>query len=169
MSDNAIENAIRDRRSVRRFESAPVDARDLQALLEGARWAPSGLNNQPWRFITITDRTVMDRLASLTKYRAIVRSCAACVAVFFHLPSGYNRDKDLMSIGAAIQNILLTAHSRGLGAVWLGEILNKKNDASAILETDADHELMALIALGHPAESPASTRASIESLVLKKI
>ena len=71
-----------------------------------------------------------------------------------------------MSIGACIQNILLAAESLGIGAVWLGEILNRRDDVNGILGIEDENELMAVIALGHSDEEPRSTRKETESLML---
>ena len=166
---NSIIASIIGRRSIRAYTGEPVDDDSIMAILEAARWAPSGLNNQPWRFVIIRDKSVRENLSALTKYRRIVRECDVCVAVFFHSPSGYDRDKDMMGIGAAIENMLLAAHSMGLGAVWLGEILKSKAEVSSLLGIDSDHELMAVVAIGHPAEKPSSKRDRLDSLVIKRI
>ena len=166
---NEIMSSITGRRSIRSYTGEPVDDGLIMTLLEAARWAPSGLNNQPWRFVIIRDRAVRERISNLTTYRRIVRECDACVAVFFHAPSGYDRDKDMMGIGAAVQNMLLAAHSLGLGAVWLGEILKRKGEVNTILGVDSDHELMAVVAFGHPAENPESDRIDLESLIIKRL
>jgi len=105
----------------------------------------------------------------LTHYGRVVRSSALCVAVFYHVPSGYNRDKDILGIGACIQNMLLAAHSLSLGAVWLGEILNRKSDVNSLLGLDGSFELLAVIALGHPDERPESERRPMEELVVKSV
>ena len=89
-------------------------------------WAPSGLNNQPWRFVIVRDSQLRSDLADCTKYGKIIRNAPVCIAVFMDQSKSYDRVKDLQAIGACIQNMLLSIHDLGLGAVWLGEILNKK-------------------------------------------
>ena len=82
--------------------------------------------------------------------------------------SSYNRDKDLMAIGASIQNMLLEAHSLGLGGCWLGEILNKKEEVEKFLGLDEDLEIVAVITLGYSNEkSPKGTRKKLENLLIK--
>lgn len=169
MEENPILAAIHQRRSVRKYTDEPVSEELVAQVLEAGRWAPSGLNNQPWRFVIIRDEKTRQGLSTLTKYSRIVRECALCIAVFYHIPDGYNRDKDLMGIGAAIENMLLAAHSLELGAVWLGEILNRKDQVHGLLGTDPEDELMAVIALGHPDEAPHSKRNRLESLIIKTI
>jgi nitroreductase len=80
-----------------------------------------------------------------------VASANVLIAVFLDNASGYDRTKDVQAIGACIQNMLLYIHSMGLGAVWLGEILKSREEVLRIVNGPEDFELMAVIALGHPA------------------
>ncbi|MCP4133396.1 MAG: nitroreductase family protein [bacterium] len=167
MTTNEILTAIFKRRSIRKFKDTDIPGVLVGKILDAARWAPSGLNNQPWRFSVIKEKAIKDKLSGLTKYGRIVKKSNTCISVFYHTPSGYSRDKDLMSIGAAIENMLLTAESLEIGAVWLGEILNQKEDVNTLLGIDPDNELMAVIALGYPNEAPSKDRKELESLMLK--
>ncbi|MFA5117662.1 MAG: nitroreductase family protein [Candidatus Omnitrophota bacterium] len=145
-------DCIKKRRSVRKFTaSLPQDA-DIAEILEAGRWAPSGLNNQPWRFLVIKGQEQKDGLLGFTKYAAIIQSAPCVIVVCMDNTVLYNRDKDLMAMGACIQNMLLAACSLGLGACWLGEILNKKQEVAGFLKLDADLEVMAVVALGYPDE-----------------
>jgi nitroreductase len=154
----AILDIIRSRRSIRKYDSRPVSDNLLEDVLEAGRWAPSGLNNQPWRFAVVKDHSTKDKISGLTHYSRIVRESAVLIAVFLDTPSGYHRLKDAQSIGACLQNMLLEAHSLGLGAVWLGEILKNAEQVREILGLTNDLELMAVVALGYPAESPRPTK-----------
>ncbi len=152
MCQDGIMHALLERRSIRRFTPDPVGPEILGALLEAARWAPSGLNNQPWRFVTVEKREKLDELAGFTKYNKILISSTAAIAVFIDTEKIYHREKDIQSIGAAIQNILLAAHGMGVGSCWLGEILNRGPEVGKALGAKENHELMAVIALGFPFE-----------------
>lgn len=158
---------IKTRRSIRKFKEEPVPDNLIYEILEAGRWSPSGKNNQPWRFVVIKNKSVKESLASLTKYSSIVKSSDFCVAVFYHTPSGYDRDKDLMSIGSCIQNMLLQAHSLNIGSVWLGEILKNKGKINPILEVDQENENMALIAFGYSDEEADSDRISMNEILIK--
>jgi nitroreductase len=169
MKNNDILSAIKSRRSIRKYKSDDITAKTMDQILEAGRWAPSGLNNQPWKFCVIKDSNIKKNLATLTVYGRIVRQCNACIAVFYDLPRGYDRDKDVMAIGACVQNMLLASRSLGIGSVWLGEILNRKKEVNLLLGVGDKCELMAVIALGYPAESPKSSRRAMKSFILKKI
>ncbi|HPL88604.1 MAG TPA: nitroreductase, partial [Deltaproteobacteria bacterium] len=142
-----MHDAIRQRRSIRRFTREPVSDDLVEEILDAARWAPSGLNNQPWRFAVIRDARVKERLASLTRYGSIIRSADVVIAVFFDTASGYDRTKDLQSIGACIQNMLLAIHESGLGGVWLGEILKSSSEVKSLLQAPDAYEFMAAVAV----------------------
>ncbi len=169
MKTNDVMKAITGRRSIRKYTKGIVPEESLQAILEAGRWAPSGLNNQPWSFAILRDPEQKNVVSKLTTYSRIIVESNLCICVFYNIPEGYDRDKDTMSIGACIQNMLLAAHSFDIGAVWLGEILNRKADVNSLLGIGKDHELMAVIALGLPAETPRSSRKKLQSLILKEI
>jgi nitroreductase len=163
---DAIE-AISTRRSVREFTDEPVSAAELDRAIEAARWAPSGLNNQPWRFMKVEDRSLINDISVLTKYRGVMAGAAALIAVFLDGQDTYDRTKDLMAVGAAVENLLLAAHEEGLGACWLGEILARRSEVEALLEVSDDLELVAVIAMGRPATRERSgVRHPLDKILL---
>lgn len=144
---------IKTRRSIRKFTEEPVSDGIIDRIIEAGTWAPSGLNNQPWKFAVVRDKELRAKIAALTRYSRTILSANILIAVFLDNSLSYDRTKDCQGIGASIQNMLLTIHSLGLGAVWLGEILKNKDRVRKVLVEDlTDLELMAVIALGHPAE-----------------
>jgi len=151
MEKTRIVEIIKSRRSIREFLVDPVEDSIIEDILEAGRWAPSGLNNQPWRFVVVRDREIAGLLAGCTRYGSIIYSAPLLIAVFLDRDVMYDHTKDVQACGAAIQNMLLAAHGMGLGAVWLGEILNKKDEVRAILSAPGSLELMAVVAIGYPA------------------
>lgn len=160
---------ITERRSVRHFADHPVTRELVDAILEAGRWAPSGLNNQPWRFAVIRDRKLKLKIAEQTKYHRIIEEAPVIISVFLDNDALYHREKDIQGIGAALQNMLLMAHSLELGAVWLGEILKNGEQVCKLLELPSHYELMAVIATGYPTNNHKSKevdRKPLEELVL---
>ena len=165
--DSPIMKAIHERRSVRHFTDAPVSRDLIMTAIEAASWAPSGLNNQPWRFAIIRDKPMKEALAALTKYSNILKSASVLIAVFLDKEASYDYTKDCQAIGACLQNLLLSLHSMDLGAVWIGEILKNKERVIEILDLPERLELMAVVAVGHPASrNQKSNRRPIEELIL---
>ncbi|MGE4422041.1 MAG: nitroreductase family protein [Pseudodesulfovibrio sp.] len=167
--DNPVLQAIRERRSIRKFTADPVDKETLKTILEAGQWAPSGKNNQPWRFLVVTrDDPRMEKLAQCTEYSPIVRASAACICVFLDKATMYSEMKDHQGAGACIQNMLLAIHTLGLGAVWLGQIVNDQAAPLAALGlSEAELELEAVIVLGHPNQKGGSKRKPLSELMLE--
>ena len=158
---------ISSRRSIRKYRNEPVSDRLINEILEAGRWAPSGLNNQPWRFAVIKDPAVKKLLSGLTNYSGIILDSDFCIVVFYNTSAGYHREKDIMSIGACIQNMLLYSHYLGIGSVWLGEILKNRDKINEILNIDCMNEFMALIAFGYPDEQATGDRLKMSEILLK--
>ena len=162
-----LDKLILTRRSVRYFKKDMIADEDIQLLLQAAMWAPSGLNNQPWRFRIVSQTAEKDGIAGFTKYAYIIKGAPVSICVFLDNTAVYNREKDILAIGACIQNMLLKAHAIGLGSCWLGEILNQKEQVRQFLKIPEDFELMAVISLGYPkGKQASSSRKKLKSLIL---
>jgi len=165
-----VQEAIRARRSIREFTGDRVSRDALHRIVESGRWAPSGLNNQPWRFILVRDRSVHEELAQLTTYSHIIRGAQALIVVFLEREAMYNEVKDHQAAGACIQNMLLAAEELGLGAVWLGQILQNSGKVNELFSLDDAFELMAVLAIGHPFHrNQKSQRKPLADLILQEI
>lgn len=159
-------DAIKNRRSIREFEKTDVSDELIGEILDAGRWAPSGSNNQPWRFVIVRKKEVLEDLAGQTDYGDIIKNAPVCISVFIDKNSMYDRTKDTLAIGACIQNMLLATHSLGLGSVWLGEILKNREIVAEILKTPESYELMAVIAVGYPTKRErTSGRKPLEKLI----
>ncbi len=161
---------IYTRRSVRQYTDRPVERAELIEIIKAGTWAPSGLNNQPWRFVIIQSEGVRQKLADLTTYHVAIERAPACIAVFADRNAMYNDVKDHQAIGACIQNMLLAAHALGLGTVWLGEILRNADAVRTLLGLPEEMELMAIVTVGHPKpQKRNSHRKDISEVLLKEL
>ena len=162
-------DAIKTRRSVREFTDRGVDDIVIEEIIDAGRWAPSGLNNQAWRFIVVRNNDIRNELSKHTHYGAILKNAPSLIVVFLDSEQMYDHTKDVQSIGACIQNMLLALHSLGLGGVWLGEILKKKEKVNELLGAPESYELMAVVALGYPANKKrTSERKGISELTFRE-
>ena len=162
--------AIYKRRSIREFTGEEVSVSQLHEIVKAGIWAPSGLNNQPWRFVIVRKTEIKEQLARQTHYGHIVREANALIAVFLSRDDMYDTVKDCQAAGACIQNILLAAEALGLGAVWLGQILKNKDEVNRILELNENFDLMAVVALGHPQHrNQKSHRKEFTTFLLKQL
>ncbi|HIE47462.1 TPA: nitroreductase family protein [Candidatus Bipolaricaulota bacterium] len=149
---NEVLRAIKERRSIRSFKTDPVEPEKIEAILEAARWAPSGKNTQPWRLVVVESREKREQLGRLVTQMDMIRTAPVTIAVLLDTQAGYDRTKDVQAIGACAQNILLAAHSLGLGACWIGRVRDEQ--VERVLGAKEHEELMMLIPVGYPKESP---------------
>lgn len=146
--------AIRSRRSIRRFTSEPVSDEAIQALLEAAMSAPSAGNQQPWEFVVIKDRAVLDAIPSVHPHAQMCREAQAAIVVCGNLERDSHRGFWVQDCAAATQNILIAATDRGLGSVWCGVYPreDRVKGLRNLLGLPDDIMPLALIPLGQPAE-----------------
>ena len=147
--------AIKTRRSVRRFTTRAIPDEVLEDIIDCARLAPSGHNEQPWTFVVITDPEVRSRLAQEAGKGRFIADAPACVAVFCRSGAA----TPLEDACAATENIMLAAHSYGIGSCWVNSY-KKGHSATvaALLGCPRERELMVLIALGYPEEIPSPAK-----------
>jgi nitroreductase len=145
--------AILTRRSIRRYTSQPVSEERIEELLRAAMSAPSTNNGQPWHFVVIDDRKILQEIPRFHPYASMLRE--APLAILVCVDRRINHEGFLVQDGsAATENLLLAAHALGLGAVWLGiypleERISGMRKLLALPETILP---LALISIGYPAE-----------------
>lgn len=169
--DNPVLKALRERRSIRKFTEDSITDEQLSAVLEAGRWAPSGKNNQPFRFLVLRrDDPRTEKMAELTVYSHIVRGADTLIGVFLDRRVLYHELKDHQSAGGCIQNMMLAAHSLGLGTVWIGQIMNNAPQVLDALElSPEDYEFIAFIAAGVPAQEGSTNRKPLEDLMIEPL
>jgi nitroreductase len=112
--------ALMGRRSIRRYTQEPVPDETVKKLLQAAMNAPSAGNGQPWQFIVIRQREILDAVPSIHPYSQMLREATLAIAVCGDLSLEIYKGFWVQDCSAATQNILIAAHGLGLGAVWLG-------------------------------------------------
>lgn len=160
---------IKGRRSIRKYKPMSVTEEDLNAVLEAARWAPSWANTQCWQFVLVRAPEVKAKLAETLPstnpaLSAITDAPVVIVACAELKKSGYRKGEPLTNKGdwfmfdtaLALQNLVLMAHSLGLGTVHVGRFDAEK--AAQILEVPEDIVVVELIPLGYADEVPEVRR-----------
>ena len=152
--ENPVINAILKRRSIRRYSGKPVNKSTVELLLKAGMYAPSARNQQPWHFIVITDRDLLTRITEIHPYAGMLSGAELAILVCgdedLELSKGYWS----VDCAAATQNILLAAHSIGLGAVWLGVYPReeRQKDIRELFNLPGHVHPFSLISVGYPAE-----------------
>jgi nitroreductase len=155
--------AIRTRRSIRKYKSEPVDDRTLETVLEAARQAPSWSNTQCWRFVVVrnaeTKGRLSDTLTETNPARDAVRNAPIVIVACAEMEkAGYKggqvtTDKGdwfMFDVALAMHNLVLAAHDVGLGTVYVGLFDAKK--AAGILSVPEGYCVVAITPLGYPDE-----------------
>lgn len=144
--------AIFTRRSVRKFTQDPVSEESVRTMLEAAMNAPSAGNGQPWHFVVVTERNLLERAAEINPNAAMARHAPMGILVsgdekLERFPGYWVQD-----CSAALQNLLLAAHALGLGAVWTG--IHPKPDRvegfRELFSLPPRVHPLGLVVLGHP-------------------
>lgn len=156
-SDAVIEN-IMTRVSVREFTEQPVSKDTLDLLVKAGMAAPSAVNKQPWAFVVVTDREVLDSLNSVKEFFNLKTATAAIVVCgdLDKAMEGEGQQYWVQDCCAATENILLAAHAYGLGAVWCGvyPIQATVDGVKRVLDLPENIVPLDVITLGYPAENP---------------
>lgn len=144
-------DAITSRRNVRTYSDRPIDARDLDRILEAGRRAPSSRNTQPWDFVVVTDRERLAALAGVWRGAAYVAGSAATVALIAPITqSGPQRAE--YDLGQVTMSMMLAAADQGIAS---GHTAVADQDlARALLDMPADRRCAYLVAFGYPADRP---------------
>lgn len=189
-----LKSAIEMRRSTRRYQDRAVPRELLEELMESACWAPSADNMQPWYFVVLTKqediermRETMERVSEeirphleelfprhprvVNETTAFLRRLGgATVYVLAFLQKDYGRVRDSMleSTAAAIQNLLLSAHEKGLGTCWVNAVTGL-GYGPALQELFAPDkgEFVSLVALGWPDQNPRTPSRKPDRWVIR--
>ena len=161
--------AIRTRRSVRKFSDRPVEPEKLQAVLEAAQQAPSWANLQCSRYIVVEDPAAKARISELSyvesffatrgykanpAQKALAEAPVVIVACANPGDSGELRGQQyyLTDVGIATENLMLAAHALGLGSVFVGVF--DEEQLGELLGIPAELRIVGLFPLGYPLEEP---------------
>ena len=138
-------DALRTRRSCRKFADREVDPGLVEQVVEAGRLASTARNEQPWEFVVVTDADARGRIASTTDHGPFIADAPVCIVVLAADTKYYLEDGS-----AATQNLLVAAHALGLAACWVAG--DKKPYAPQIIKEVGAPEgmhLVAMVALGY--------------------
>jgi nitroreductase len=149
-----IQNIIIHRRSIRKYKTDAISNEQIDKLLQAAMYAPSANNLQPWHFVVVTDRSIIDKITEIHPYAKMLKNAPLAILVCADQQIEKTEGYWVQDCSAAIQNILLAAHGMELGSVWLGvyprteRILSVKN----LFKLPENIYPLSIIAIGYPDE-----------------
>lgn len=148
----AVLDNIHARKSVRSYTEEPVSPEQVETLLKAAMAAPSGMNQQPWRFVVVREQATKDKLASgfnkmIAKAPVVIVVCGKTRGK----TGGTNRNWTA-DCAAATENLLLAAEALGLGAVWTAcyPYEDRMNPAIEALGLPDNVSPYCIVPVGHP-------------------
>ncbi|MFH1781997.1 MAG: nitroreductase [Candidatus Omnitrophota bacterium] len=167
---NDLNELMKSRRSIRKYLDKPIPKEIVEDLIDVSKWAPSGMNHQPWGFIAIQDKALIKELSDrsipyikklieenpqLRRYKR--RMSVENFSIFYHAPcviiilgkkESYSCDMDC---AMAAQNLMLKAHSLNIGSCWVGmmNVLEKDEWFRKRFEIPEEYKIVAPLALGY--------------------
>lgn len=174
-----VKECILERRSIRKFKDQPIDEAVLREIVEEASFSPSWKNTQIVRYTAVSDPELKEKISKCTSGYAgnafNISGAPTVIAVsIVKNRSGYERDGSfttnkgtgwqMFDAGIAAQTFCLAAHEHGIGSVILGII--DYEEIASLLNIPDTQELVTLIPIGYPAESPeAPRRKTVDDLL----
>lgn len=155
-TEEAVFKNIYSRTSVRSYNSEKIPVETLKELIKAGMAAPTAGNMQPWEFLIIDKPETLEEMGSIHKFSAPAKGATAAIVVLANMDTYKKRPEFspfwITDTSVATENILLAAHSIGLGAVWLSVYPSAERDEKlrAILNIPANRNILCFIALGHP-------------------
>jgi nitroreductase len=151
--------AIRRRRSVREYTGDPIPREDLETIVDAGRLAATGNNKQPWDFVVVTEREMIDELKVASRW---MEKAGAIIAVVMDSSSRWWLEDG----SAAVENMLIASTALGYGSCWLeGYTLPREEEFKALLGVPEEKRLLTLVPIGVPTEWPTKDKKSLEDVI----
>ena len=151
--------AIRKRRSVRDFTGDSIPREDLEKIVDAGRLAATGNNKQPWDFIVITNRDMIEKLKVASQW---MEKAGAIIAVVLDPSSRWWIEDG----AAAVENMLIASTALGYGSCWLeGYTLLCEEEFKQLLDIPGDKRLLTLVPVGVPVEWPTIEKKPLEEVI----
>ncbi|HEY5560439.1 MAG TPA: nitroreductase family protein [Clostridiaceae bacterium] len=145
---------IMNRRSTRSYTNKKVEDELIDILLRAAMAAPSAGNGQPWNFVVIKDKDILNEITSFQPYSKMLKEASLAIVVCADIKNKDYHGFWVQDCAAATENILLMAEEIGLGAVWLGAYPNEATivPLSELLKLPKEIIPLSIVSIGYPKE-----------------
>ena len=151
--------AIRKRRSVREYTGDSIPREDLETIVDAGRLAATGSNKQPWDFIVVTEREMIDKLKVASKW---MEKAGAIIAVVMDPSSRWWVEDG----SAAVENMLIASTALGYGSCWLeGYTLPREEEFKELLGVPKEKRLLTLVPIGVPTRWPTKEKKPLEQVL----
>ncbi|MEI6576194.1 MAG: nitroreductase family protein [Bacteroidota bacterium] len=150
-----MKNPVFDRRSIRKYTSQQIEKEQLDLLVGAAMFAPSAGNQQPWQFVIVDKRDVLDELILSGPYTSALKTAQAAIIVCADMERVTREGFWIQDCSMAGHNIMLEAYNLGLGSVWIGCYPREDRMANVArtLRLPSFAIPLTIIAIGYPDET----------------
>lgn len=154
MENDRFIDTLLTRRSIRRYLEKKIPGDTIMSILKTGMYAPSAVNKQPWHFLVIDDLSIFKKITAIHRYASFITGASQAILVLGDEHLHHDTDYWHVDCAASTQNMLLAAHSLGIGSCWIGIYPRKKriSDFSALFDLPSHIKPFALVALGYPDE-----------------
>ena len=139
-------DAVRTVLAVRHYQDKPVPPEVVRRIVEAGRLTGSSMNGQPWHFIVVEERDTLRQLGALARTGPYIAQAALAIVVAIE-----KTPYAVSDASRAIQSMILTAWSEGVGSNWVGFL--GMNEARSLLDIPDDLEVLAILPFGYPARA----------------
>ncbi len=150
-------DAVRTALAVRNYQDKPVPAATIQRIVEAGRLTGSSMNGQPWHFVVVQNRDVLRQLGAMARTGPYIAQAPLAIVVVM--------EKSVYAISdgsRAIQSMILTAWSEGIGSNWVG--FQGMDEVKPLLGIPGDMNVLAILPLGYPAQAAGRGRKRRKAL-----
>ncbi|MFA5033400.1 MAG: nitroreductase family protein [bacterium] len=150
-----VSQAIKERRSVRAYNSKEIPEEALNKLLESARLAPSASNRQQWKFIVVRDKDTRKALSNAASNQKFIADAPVVIAAVSTNPERIMScavPAYAVDLAIAVDHITLQATALGLGSCWIGAF--SQEEVKKILNVPDEYKVVSLLPVGYPSDSP---------------
>lgn len=160
---NTFLKFLKGRRSIRSFQNKAIPEKELDMILDAGRWTPSASNRQPWEFIVIKDKEMIEKLSKTLFYGKFIKEVPMAIAIVAKIktsPKWYLIDTSLVSM-----NMMLMAWTLGIGTCWIGAM--NRGKAKEIIGLGENDHLLTILPFGYiKGEIPEPTpRKPVDKIV----
>lgn len=153
MADNLNIDWILQRRSIRKYKNKRISDEEILTVLKAAMYAPSAVNKQPWHYIVVDDKDIFNKFVEIHPYSTFLADASHGILICGDEELQHGDGYWIVDCGAATENLLLAAHSIGLGACWIG--IHPREDRKKLIkklfQLPAHVHPFAMVSLGYPA------------------
>ena len=159
--------ALKTRRSIRKYTEQKISDKEINGIITCAMYSPSAFDKQPWQFIIINKKELFDEILKAAPHAEMIKGASHAVIICGDKNLEEEQGLLVQDISAATENLLLSAHSIGLGAVWVGiyPFADIEKGIRKLFNIPENVLPVSMVVTGYPAENPEQPKRYKEERV----